>query len=86
LHRRIGQGRVIALSGAWRSAELQVALEGFSADDEVAGQAVTRQAQRLEHVIVAPVVGIGRQPEFGMGVGKVAAHESLGAHIGQEPG
>jgi hypothetical protein len=56
------------------------------AHHQVAGQVVAAQGQGAQHVIVAPEAGVVAQLQLGVGVGKSAPHEALGAHVVQKPG
>jgi hypothetical protein len=62
------------------------AAKRLRADHQVARQVFTAQNQRLQHVVVGPVLGVGGQAKFGVAMGEGPADEALGAHVGQEPG
>ena len=89
LHGLVGQGGVFQLGVAHAHRALRQGVQALQrglAHHQVAGQVVTGLHQGFQHVVVAPVAQVGRQAQLGVGVGKGAAHEALGAHVVQKPG
>ncbi|MNL35741.1 hypothetical protein D3C87_1577870 [compost metagenome] len=62
LHRALRHGGVVAHgdSASGACAQRMKALEGFGTHHEVAGQVFAAQRERLQHVVVVPVLGVGR--------------------------